>query len=57
MISLEEAQEIIEALDNIKAIDPACGSGAYMLGLLELMALYERLQTLPLEFKRSEVPA
>ena len=53
--TLEDAQEIIEALDNIKAIDPACGSGAYMLGLLqELMALYERLQTLPLEFKRSK---
>lgn len=38
-------QEIIHALDNLKAVDPACGSGAYLLGLLqELIAIRRVLQ-------------
>jgi hypothetical protein len=35
---------ILEALSNIKSIDPACGSGAFPLGLLSLLAsLHQRL--------------
>jgi hypothetical protein len=41
-----EAQQIIGALDNLKALDPACGSGAYLLGLLqELIAIRRALQS------------
>lgn len=39
-----QASRIIEALDDVKAVDPACGSGAYLLGLLqELLELYRLL--------------
>ncbi len=38
------AREILAALDDLKAVDPACGSGAYLLGLLqEMIALYRSL--------------
>jgi hypothetical protein len=38
------AREILDALDNVKAVDPACGSGAYLLGLLqELVFIYRSL--------------
>jgi len=54
-ISIQDAKEIREALDGIKAIDPACGSGAYLLGLLqELIKIHENLQTLSSEFDRSK---
>jgi len=37
-------KQILDALDALKAVDPACGSGAYLLGLLqELVALYRLL--------------
>jgi Eco57I restriction-modification methylase len=40
------AQQIVQALDSIKAVDPACGSGAYLLGLLqELIAIRRSLQS------------
>ena len=39
-----QAREILAALDDLKAVDPACGSGAYLLGLLqEMIALYRLL--------------
>ena len=54
-ISIQDAKKIREALDGIKAIDPACGSGAYLLGLLqELIKIHENLQTLSSEFDRSK---
>ena len=38
------AREILAALDDLKAVDPACGSGAHLLGLLqEMMTLYRLL--------------
>ena len=38
------AREILVALDGLRAVDPACGSGAYLLGLLhELVAVYRQL--------------
>ena len=40
------ASAIIGALDDLKVIDPACGSGAYLLGLLqELIAIRRALQS------------
>ena len=40
------AKTIIDALGNLKAADPACGSGAYLLGLLqELVAIRRALQS------------
>ena len=40
------AKSIIEALEGLKAVDPACGSGAYLLGLLqELIAIRRALQS------------
>jgi len=39
-----QAREILAALDDLKAVDPACGSGAYLLGLMqEMIALYRLL--------------
>jgi hypothetical protein len=38
-------KDIIEALDNIKVIDPACGSGAFPMGMMQLLLMcYERLE-------------
>jgi len=38
------AREVLQALDDLKAVDPACGSGAYLLGLLhEMVSLYRLL--------------
>ena len=40
------ARQIIDALEDLKAVDPACGSGAYLLGLLqELVAIRRALQS------------
>jgi methylase of polypeptide subunit release factors len=37
-------EKIIEALDEMKVLDPACGSGAFPIGMLHLLVqLYERL--------------
>ncbi|KKN15720.1 hypothetical protein LCGC14_0983100 [marine sediment metagenome] len=41
-----QAQEILYHLDTLKACDPACGSGAYLLGLMqELIAIRRALQS------------
>jgi hypothetical protein len=43
-ITIPGARKIAEALDNVRAVDPACGSGAYLLGLLhEMVDLYQLL--------------
>lgn len=34
LFTAEEAGKLIAAVDNLKAIDPACGSGAFLMGLL-----------------------
>ncbi len=37
-------EKIIESLDEMKVLDPACGSGAFPIGMLHLLVqLYERL--------------
>ena len=51
-VSDSEAHAILNALDSLKAIDPACGSGAYLLGLLQELV---RLTTL-LRRKRLSLP-
>ena len=41
-----QAEEILWYLDTVKACDPACGSGAYLLGLMqELIAIRRALQS------------
>lgn len=37
--SAKEKEAVIEALDTIKIIDPACGSGAFPMGMLQKMLL------------------
>ena len=45
-ISVPEARELLGRLDDVKILDPACGSGAYLLGMLqELFTLTEKLDT------------
>ncbi len=45
-INVPEANELLARLDKLKVVDPACGSGAYLLGMLhELHALTKLLQT------------
>lgn len=45
-ISVPQARELLSNLDNIKIVDPACGSGAYLLGMLqELFAITKILDT------------
>ena len=42
--SKKVTKTIVEALDNYKVIDPACGSGAFPMGMLQLLLkTYERL--------------
>ncbi len=37
--------DIIDALDDLKVLDPACGSGAFPMGMLQLLVqMYERLE-------------
>lgn len=39
-------QKIEDALDSLKIIDPACGSGAFPMGMLKLLEMiYERIET------------
>ena len=43
-ISLTAAPEVAKALDDVTVIDPACGSGAYLLGMMqELVELQTKL--------------
>ena len=45
-ISVPEANDLLLKLDQLKVVDPACGSGAYLLGMLhELHSLTSLLQT------------
>jgi type I restriction-modification system DNA methylase subunit len=54
-ISIKDAKQIRQALDGIKAIDPACGSGAYLLGLLqEIIKIHGKLRNLPSDDDRNK---
>ena len=45
-ISVPVARQLLQRLQDLKAVDPACGSGAYLLGLLhELHAVTRLLDT------------
>jgi len=40
----EEEQKIISAIDEIKVLDPACGSGAFPMGVLhKLVSALQKL--------------
>ena len=34
-LTVAAARRISEALSNVKVVDPACGSGAYLLGMMQ----------------------
>lgn len=39
-------EDLMKALDNLKVLDPACGSGAFPMGMQQLLlSVYERLDT------------
>lgn len=38
-VTKDEEKQVKEALDNIKVLDPACGSGAFPMGILQKMLL------------------
>ena len=42
-LTTADGSSILNALDNLKAVDPACGSGAYLLGLMQEMLVLYRL--------------
>ncbi len=45
-VSVPAARDLLEKIDNLRAVDPACGSGAYLLGLLhELVRITQKLST------------
>lgn len=44
--SLDERKELSSALARLTILDPACGSGAFPMGILQgMMTLYERIET------------
>ena len=44
LLSVEEAKEIGDALYRVKIVDPACGSGAFLVGMLHvLVELYRQI--------------
>jgi type I restriction-modification system DNA methylase subunit len=44
LLSVEEAEKIRTALSTVKIVDPACGSGTFLVGMLHvLMELYSRI--------------
>ena len=34
-VGLAQAPRVAEALENVTVVDPACGSGAYLLGMMQ----------------------
>lgn len=45
-ISVPHARELLQKLADLRIVDPACGSGAYLLGMVqELLRLMHRLDT------------
>jgi type I restriction-modification system DNA methylase subunit len=41
----QHKDRVINALDNLKVLDPACGSGAFPIGMMQLLVrVYERLE-------------
>ena len=51
-ISVSDARDIARALDEVTVVDPACGSGAYLLGMMqELVELQTELYNVGLDSK------
>ncbi|MDZ7315137.1 MAG: DUF559 domain-containing protein [candidate division KSB1 bacterium] len=54
--SPEEAETLIAAIDNLKALDPACGSGAFPMGLLhKLVHLLGKLDPRNEQWKERQI--
>jgi TaqI-like C-terminal specificity domain/Eco57I restriction-modification methylase len=53
-ITREQAGPILEALETITVVDPACGSGAYLLGMMQELLELENLLYNPNLIARSE---
>jgi len=52
----EEVTTLIEAIDNLKALDPACGSGAFPMGLLhKLVFILGKLDSHNEQWKQQQV--
>ena len=52
VVSVSDAREIGRALDEVTVVDPACGSGAYLLGMMqELVELQTELYNAGLDSK------
>lgn len=52
----EEVCKLITAIDNLKAIDPACGSGAFLMGLLlKMVYILHKLDPLNQAWKAQQI--
>ena len=49
-------EPILKALEEIRVLDPACGSGAFPMGMLQaILNIYERIETNGLKQKKLEI--
>lgn len=53
-ISTKDANSVAEALLNAKIVDPACGSGAFLVGMLHTLATYYRKLGVKLKWKHMD---
>jgi hypothetical protein len=54
--NLEEKKALVKAIDNIKVLDPACGSGAFPMGMLhKLVHILHRLDPKNQMWKKKQV--
>ncbi len=54
--NLEETRSLIEAIDQVKVLDPACGSGAFPMGVLQqLVHILQKLDPDNTEWKKIQM--
>ena len=52
----EEVDKLINAIDNLKVIDPACGSGAFLMGLLlKIVYILHKLDPQNTKWKQQQI--
>lgn len=52
----QQKQALIEAIENVRVLDPACGSGAFPMGMLQrLVSLLAKLDPYNITFKRQRL--
>ncbi|NYT26962.1 MAG: hypothetical protein H0A76_03030 [Candidatus Thiodubiliella endoseptemdiera] len=55
-LNKEQIKEVITAIDSIKILDPAVGSGAYPMGVLQrLVFILEKIDPENTEFKKQQL--